>query len=49
MLDVRMNATAFDWFRQAALLILTPKCFDNYFIEFNFFDGTSSVVLSGFN
>lgn len=34
-----MNATATTLFRQAALIILTPQCFDNYFIEFNYFDG----------
>ncbi|KAF7273299.1 hypothetical protein GWI33_013989 [Rhynchophorus ferrugineus] len=34
-----MNSTAYNIFRQAALFILTPKCFDNYFIDFNFTDG----------
>ncbi|XP_028128524.2 mannose-P-dolichol utilization defect 1 protein homolog isoform X1 [Diabrotica virgifera virgifera] len=34
-----MNSTLFDVFRTAALLVLTPKCFDNYFLEFNYLDG----------
>ncbi|KAJ8920844.1 hypothetical protein NQ315_015636 [Exocentrus adspersus] len=34
-----MNSTIATWFRQAALLVFTPHCFDNYFIEFNYFDG----------
>lgn len=40
-----MNSTAYDLFHQAALLILTPKCFDNYFIDFNFTDGKLNVIL----
>lgn len=34
-----MSSTALDVFRQVALLVFTPKCFDNYFIDLNFFDG----------
>ncbi|RZB38686.1 mannose-P-dolichol utilization defect 1 protein -like [Asbolus verrucosus] len=34
-----MNSTAFDFLRPVALLILTPHCFDNYFVKFDFFDG----------
>ncbi|CAG9767472.1 unnamed protein product [Ceutorhynchus assimilis] len=29
----------FNLFRQVALLVFTPQCFDNYFIDFNFTDG----------
>lgn len=31
--------SAYDVFRQVALLVFTPKCFDNYFIDLNFTDG----------
>jgi len=31
--------SSFDMFRQVSLLIFTPKCFDNYFLDFNFTDG----------
>lgn len=33
-----MNSTAFNIFRQVGLLVFTPQCFDNYFIDFNFYD-----------
>lgn len=33
-----MNSTAVELFRQVALLVFTPKCFDNYFIDLNFYD-----------
>ncbi|XP_023023686.1 mannose-P-dolichol utilization defect 1 protein homolog [Leptinotarsa decemlineata] len=33
------TSSMFDLFRKAALLIFTPGCFDNYFIEFNYLDG----------
>ncbi|XP_018567366.1 mannose-P-dolichol utilization defect 1 protein homolog [Anoplophora glabripennis] len=34
-----MNATATTLLRQVALLVFTPHCFDNYFIDFNYLDG----------
>jgi len=38
-----MNSTdshsSFETFRKLTLLVLTPHCFDNYFIKYNFFDG----------
>ncbi|XP_057660036.1 mannose-P-dolichol utilization defect 1 protein homolog [Diorhabda carinulata] len=39
-----MNSTSFELFRTVALLVLTPKCFDNYFLEMNYLD--SSCFLS---
>lgn len=33
----------FELFKRFALLIFTPKCFDNYFLEFNYFDGKWSA------
>ncbi|KAL1493985.1 hypothetical protein ABEB36_009662 [Hypothenemus hampei] len=30
--------SAFEAFRRVALLLFTPKCFDNYFLDFNFTD-----------
>lgn len=33
-----MNSTAVAIFRQVALLAFTPKCFDNYFVNLNFYD-----------
>ncbi|KAG5896894.1 hypothetical protein JTB14_033532 [Gonioctena quinquepunctata] len=33
------TSSAYDLFRKATLLILTPQCFDNYFIDFNYLDG----------
>nr|CAH7757443.1 unnamed protein product [Callosobruchus chinensis] len=43
------NSTLFDLFRKTALFVFTPHCFDNYFIEFNYFDGPcfSSTLSKG--
>lgn len=40
-----MNSTAFDLLRKVSLLILTPQCFDNYFVDLNFFDGKCVSLL----
>lgn len=34
-----MNAMAYNIFQQVVHLVFTPKCFENYFIDFNFTNG----------
>ncbi|KAJ3634134.1 hypothetical protein MTP99_011041 [Tenebrio molitor] len=44
-----MGSTALDFLRRTVLLVVTPHCYDNYFVEFNFFDGPcfSSTLSKG--
>ncbi|XP_076271328.1 mannose-P-dolichol utilization defect 1 protein homolog [Rhynchophorus ferrugineus] len=40
-----MNATTYNIFQEVLLSVLTPKCFDNYLIDFNFTDVSCFLVV----